>query len=1031
MGCISFAGTHMRLNTSRRIINLLLIFCLAAPFVATHADEESGDMPATDAKTGAELEKQIGAPPPGADAPQELCVFLHKRGVANLRLGRYDPALADLRQALTLKQPASLELWCDRWRIQGDIYSALHSTGDWLLLIEHAQSASDEYKSSDRWHYFSAQLWLVDAQVRLANLRKADEAFQRASEALPGMRQQKGWSIYSAHFLGRHSSYAAWMQELRGNYVEAERFRRQSLSSAREFLNTVSEKRSPEHLDNRLAAGTVTERKRLLAGILSVQGKTGEAEILARQALQETLSRSGKNTLATANSYSMLGNIKLQQGQIAEALRLQETALAALEGSGVRSYSTALANLRMNIGFLHGVRNRWADALKAYEQRDQGLRSHAGQYAKTGANNLTWAMALLKNQRTEDAEKMLRSMISWNLKKPFIDPLYFAHLRGYLAVVLVAAGKSEAALSEFREAFPVLIRQAETDNSSENGGFVRQYRLRLIAEGYLELLARLASEKSTPADFDPVAEAFRVAEVARGSSVQQAIASSAARASLPDAALAELARREQDTANQISALNKLLTRLASAPEEQRLDKTIADIRSDVVRLETQHTTLRRELVERYPAYADLISPRPPTPADIQKVLNKDEATIAIYVAEQATYVWTITPTLSAFRTAALSRQQVDQHVASLRRAFDLSGESVRPFDTEAARNLYATLLAPDEALWDSAKLLNIIPHGALGQLPFAVLLTAQSASKNLAEQPWLLKKVAIAQQPSAGTLISLRGQGRIDAKRSAFIGFGDPLFIAQTPAKSASTRSVRNLNIAPVSDNSLEKIATTGSTRAAGAAPESETSILLRGFLQLPPLPDTSDELKEIGKTLGANPKTDLFFGKDATESKVKSSNLAAYHVVAFATHGLVPGDLRGLDQPSLAMANPALSDDRNNDGFLTMSEVLGLKLNADWVVLSACNTASGDGKNDEAVSGLGRAFFFAGSRRLLVSYWPVETVSARLLTTELFKRQTLQAEESKAEALRHSMLQLMASSKEYSHPAFWAPFGLVGDAAK
>jgi CHAT domain-containing protein len=113
------------------------------------------------------------------------------------------------------------------------------------------------------------------------------------------------------------------------------------------------------------------------------------------------------------------------------------------------------------------------------------------------------------------------------------------------------------------------------------------------------------------------------------------------------------------------------------------------------------------------------------------------------------------------------------------------------------------------------------------------------------------------------------------------------------------------------------------------------------------------------------------------------------------------------------------------------MSEVLGLKLNADWVVLSACNTASGDGKNEEAVSGLGRAFFFAGSRRLLVSYWPVETVSARLLTTELFKRQTLQAEESKAEALRHSMLQLMASSKEYSHPAFWAPFGLVGDAAK
>jgi CHAT domain-containing protein len=189
--------------------------------------------------------------------------------------------------------------------------------------------------------------------------------------------------------------------------------------------------------------------------------------------------------------------------------------------------------------------------------------------------------------------------------------------------------------------------------------------------------------------------------------------------------------------------------------------------------------------------------------------------------------------------------------------------------------------------------------------------------------------------------------------------------------------------------------------------------------------------LNDIGTTLGADLKTEIFLGQRATEKNVKSNDLAAYRVVAFATHGLVPGDLRGLDQPSLALSNPALTDDSDNDGFLTMSEVLGIKLNADWVVLSACNTASGDGQSEEAVSGLGRAFFFAGSRRLLVSYWPVETVSARLLTTELFKRQAVQPEESKAEALRHSMLKLMSGSQDYSHPAFWAPFGLIGDAAR
>lgn len=211
-----------------------------------HADEdESSDVfPVADSRAIAEFEKQTAAPPPDADKPQELCIFLHQRGVAHTRLGHYDQALADLRQALTLRHAASPERWCDRWRLQGDLYAAIHSIGDWQLLIEHAQSVSDEYGNSNRWHYFSAQLWQVEAQINLANLRKAEEAFQRASEALPSLSQQKGWSIYRTNFLGRHSSFAARMQELRGNYVEAERFRRQALSYGREFLDKVSSIRS-------------------------------------------------------------------------------------------------------------------------------------------------------------------------------------------------------------------------------------------------------------------------------------------------------------------------------------------------------------------------------------------------------------------------------------------------------------------------------------------------------------------------------------------------------------------------------------------------------------------------------------------------------------------------------------------------------------------------------------------------------------------------------------------------------------------
>src|SRR6185295_2886381 len=118
------------------------------------------------------------------------------------------------------------------------------------------------------------------------------------------------------------------------------------------------------------------------------------------------------------------------------------------------------------------------------------------------------------------------------------------------------------------------------------------------------------------------------------------------------------------------------------------------------------------------------------------------------------------------------------------------------------------------------------------------------------------------------------------------------------------------------------------------------------------------------------------------------------------ATHGLVPGDLNGLTQPALALSSPDVVGG-TDDGLLTMEEILALKLDADWVVLSACNTAAGEGAGAEAVSGLGRAFFYAGARALLVTYWPVETTSARGLSTTLFKRQSESRELSRAGALR------------------------------
>ena len=163
----------------------------------------------------------------------------------------------------------------------------------------------------------------------------------------------------------------------------------------------------------------------------------------------------------------------------------------------------------------------------------------------------------------------------------------------------------------------------------------------------------------------------------------------------------------------------------------------------------------------------------------------------------------------------------------------------------------------------------------------------------------------------------------------------------------------------------------------------------------------------------------------------VKQTVLADYRVVYFATHGLVSGDVAGLGEPSLALTLPR-EPTEFDDGLLTASEVAQLKLNADWVVLSACNTAAGDKPGAEALSGLARAFFYAGARALLVSHWSVNSEAATRLTTSTFDIMKADSKLGRAAALRNAMLAHMddRSSPLNAYPAFWAPFSIIGEGA-
>lgn len=190
-----------------------------------------------------------------------------------------------------------------------------------------------------------------------------------------------------------------------------------------------------------------------------------------------------------------------------------------------------------------------------------------------------------------------------------------------------------------------------------------------------------------------------------------------------------------------------------------------------------------------------------------------------------------------------------------------------------------------------------------------------------------------------------------------------------------------------------------------------------------------------------ADPSRDVFLGKAATEATIKSQDLSRKKILAFATHALLPGDLDGLTQPALAFSAPEVTE-LDEDGLLTLGEILTLNLDADLVVLSACDTGAGDGIGSEAVSGLGRAFFYSGARALLVTMWPVETTSANKLTTELFRYQKEDKSLSRALAHQKSMVKLMDGPglkdhttgeivASYAHPFFWAPFVVIGEGSR
>ncbi len=509
-----------------------------------------------------------------------------------------------------------------------------------------------------------------------------------------------------------------------------------------------------------------------------------------------------------------------------------------------------------------------------------------------------------------------------------------------------------------------------------------------------------------------LAQMFETAELAQDSVTSREIDEAAARlaANTRDPRVAQAIRRRQDAGDKLADLYRQRDALSgkappgTAPlgpttDPAALDKQIADAQAELADADAALQTAA-------PNYGQLVQQVVPA-ADVLPALGPDEALAAITLTPHGGWSFLLRDGKIDAAPIKGDADTITALVKRVRAGIESPSGALPRFDTAAAQALYDATLAPVAARLNGVKALVVAPSGALLSLPFSVLLTGPGDPSHLADAPWLIRQMTIAHVPSAANFVALRKTGHSRAAHPWF-GFGGfrPVTLAQAEASFPGTA-------------------------CAGSA---------RLFASLPTLPFAQRELDAARALLGAS-QSDELLNAAFTADAVRHLTLKDYRILHFATHALLPAELRCQNEPAIVTSAPPHARDASGT-LLTASDIASLDLDADTVILSACNTG-GPGKSTggESLSGLARAFFFAGARSMLVTHWSINDQTSAFLVADTLRRLVSgdnggpgsQAAAGLAGALRAAQLGIIGRAgkdlpAELAHPFYWASFALIGE---